>query len=487
MKTKNDGLNMRIIGFGGPRKIDERTTTHSGRWARILANTTADAALKGEISLNALHLDGREIDTSFDAWKDVRGVGAPAINNTLENLKNAGIAVKVNDYDINEYIVGFKPNELRHSFDNELFEKLHPTDLAYISTSAVDKNTGRDGHFPFIDALLQYFEGREPNGKKPVILVDTPMTMAYETTKHVIERAKSIGVNIHEFLVETLDPAKPITIEYIKQEGICPSSVNVVRADNQINYNTPAGVCSDIIKRRANPLWEKGIHEPVPIIRLFEEIYGVPATLENINVVHAEPFITENGEYLKYLDGTGKENYCAVSALVELDVVIGEKRVPVRITESFNRKTQRYIEIYTDDPEIDKIFMSSLTVQQHEALREKYKDKDIVSGYFSQTTDGNIKKCIVSPIDDGIKGINPLQDFILGGVCEVYNCGVCPISQEDSLLTAKYVEEMNLSLQQYLHGLIEGETLRHNTNYIFVIKDTIGKEPLLPVEIVALS
>ena len=103
-KTNTDGLNMRIIGFGGARKVGDKTTIHSGRWARILANVTADAALEGEIPLNALHLDGRNIDTYFDAWKDVRGVGAPAINNTLENLKNAGIAVEVNDYDINEYI-----------------------------------------------------------------------------------------------------------------------------------------------------------------------------------------------------------------------------------------------------------------------------------------------------------------------------------------------------------------------------------------------
>ncbi|RLG14746.1 MAG: hypothetical protein DRN71_02670 [Candidatus Nanohalarchaeota archaeon] len=470
MTEDTSDLNMRIIGFGGPRNVDG-TTMHSGRWARVIANVTKTGYDSGEIPLNELHLDGRNIDGEFEEWKDIRGVGAPSIKDTIRELTEKGVKVKVNDYNINDHITLFDPNTLTHEFDEELFKILDPTDLCYISTGTVDTSIGRDGHYPFIDAFLQYVETYRDSDKNPVLLVETPMTLAYETTKRAFDRAEELGVGLHENLIEILDPVKGKTVEYMDLYGIKPEMIYVVRSDTQVNLENSGGINKAIIKARANPLWEKGIHEPVPIIRMAESIYGKKAILENINVTHAEPSRTKDGEYMTYTDGTGAINYCATDVVVTLDAVVGDKSIPVQIIESFNRPANRFIEIMVDHPVIRKIFQSSLPIEQYPALMERFGDQQgTVPGYFSQAQDGSFDDCIASPLDADVKGANPLFDFIKAGVYEVYGFGPGLITKEDSLTTAKYVSKMNDELQVYIDNLRRGDMLLHDTVYLAVAK-----------------
>lgn len=489
MTEDRSDLNMRIIGFGGPRNVDG-TKMHTGRWARVVANVTKKGYDDGEIPLAELHLDGRNIDDKFGEWKDIRGVGAPSIEDSIRALKENGVKVAVNDYDVNHYINSFDSNTLRHEFDGELFEILYPTDLCYISTGTVDTSTGRDGHYPFIDAFLQYVENYGCDDKKPVLLVETPMTLAYKTTKCAFDRAKELGVGLHENLIEILDPVKGKTVDYMKYYDMRPNRIYVVRSDTQVNLENPGGINKAIIKSRANPLWEKGIHEPVPIIRMLESLYNEKARLENIKVTHAESPRTKDGEYMTYADGTGAINYCATDVVVELDAVVGDKRIPVQITESFNRPANRFTDIRVDHPHIRKIFQSSLPLEQYPALMKRFGDQqNTIPGYFSQAQDGSFDGCIASPLDADVKGANPLLDFIKAGVCEVYGSGTGLITEEESLTTAEYVNEMNNALQGYIDNLRRGDMLIHDTVYLMVAEQPlhIDSKDSLGLSVLAIS
>lgn len=458
-----DGLSAMIIGFGGQRQADSYTL-QSGRWARILAQNLFQA-WKGGIPLSNICLAGRGIDQSFEQWKDVRGASAPSIKPEIGQLKSGGVGVDVLDVDINSQITAFGPE--RHEFNPAFLEQISGADLYIVSTSMIDRATGKDGHFPWIDAVLQALERREHRAQfKPVVLVETPLTVSYSTTKTLVEAAARQGVGIHENLIETFDPVKPAVAQFMKENSMYPRRLVIERSDNQINMENPGPVNRAMIAVRATPTWEKGIpHDLLPPKTMLQQILEKEVGFSNFKVVHAVPFVGKDGRQLMYSDGIGGQWTSAVDVVISYEAKAGDLTIPVMATWSFNRAPARKLEFYMQAaPGGDVVFYSSLPREQFRGeLPKELQGSKSVTGYFAELRDG-VRQLIAA------QAANPLLRFVTEGANECLGRGTGLVTAEDSLYTAKVGQEITGKLEEHFEML--RKNIDYRTKLIYVSTET---------------
>ncbi|MBI2144913.1 hypothetical protein HYU18_01180 [Candidatus Woesearchaeota archaeon] len=373
--------------------------------------------------------------------------------------------VKVENLDINKNIGAYGNG--RHTFNEEFLRSLSKTDIFIVSTSMIDRTTMRDGHLPWLDAIIQSVSARtEARPYKPVILAETPMTVDPATTEAIVNAAIRNGIGIHENLIELLDPVKPLVAQEMKELNLVPEHLVIERSDNQIHLENPGAVNRALIAVRAVPTWEKGIpHDLLPPKRMLEDIVGEEIQFQNFSVVNATPYRGKDGTLLKYADGTGAEHFCATDVTVRYEAVTARgKAIPVTATWSFNRPPARRLEF--NMPGRDIVFYSSLPKEQFsgELPQALKSSQGNVTGYFATLRDG------VTRLMAAAATANPLRDFIKAGIDESLGRGIGLVDPHYSIWVAQMGQQITRALDNYISGLEMRQA--YHTEWWAVRRDT---------------
>lgn len=332
-----------VTGFRPSQSYDrvidgkvEHVKIDNSRWAKVVTGVIAKGFLEGRIPLGRLELHGTKFEDLKTAGKDVRGASSPALT-VLDELEKKGVEVKYVEYDISNPPSGV----------------FSGGDVFCMASDTLDGDTGRDGHYLTMKAILDDAESAKT---KPVILAHSegksPFTLSYETTKYVLERAEKLGARIYENFVDALPPHLDKTIDYMKLNGLLPEKIKAARSDVQVSLEQEPQVNKETMKWAGSCILQKGIHDVAVLEKLAGAIFDTDKIeFKNVRILHAEAYKNAKGDLTAFRDEGGKQHFNAYDAEYSFDLSVndGEVTIPVKMVHSFSRPAKREMRIKVND------------------------------------------------------------------------------------------------------------------------------------------